>query len=129
MAKQKLWLYGIGFATGLYATFVLQQLWNWFLIPALHFSEISFWTMYGLHMFVALLTRQGDGGFQDEGRWERILAIVETCVPSERRHGLTELVKQQNEGVWTRAWSTVLGKAVEYTVTLGIGWAIHIFLL
>jgi hypothetical protein len=32
----------------LFTTFVLTVLWNWFAVPALHASEISFWLMYGL---------------------------------------------------------------------------------
>jgi len=36
--------------SSLFTTFVLQNLWNWFAIPALHASEISFWVMYGLRI-------------------------------------------------------------------------------
>jgi hypothetical protein len=116
-------------ATGLYATFVLQQLWNWFVVPALNVGAVSFWVMYGLHMFATLFTQQGDGGFQDEVRWEGITTMLDACVSEERRSDLSEQVKQQADGIWVKLGFKVFGRVFEYSATLAIGWGIHTAIL
>jgi hypothetical protein len=39
---------------GLYMTIVLQTLWNWFAVNALHVPEIGFWAAYGLFLLVSV---------------------------------------------------------------------------
>jgi hypothetical protein len=126
MTKTTLWISGIGIVTGFYATFVLQQLWNWFLTSALNVGEISFWGMYGIQMVFGLLMHHGQADFQDEVRWEGLATMVEACVPEERREKLTEEITLQSEGMWAKAGAKVRAKAVEYTVTLAIGWVVHL---
>src|SRR5271169_887642 len=39
--KKATLLWGVSFLVGFYCVFVIQQLWNWFTAPLLHFSEAS----------------------------------------------------------------------------------------
>jgi hypothetical protein len=130
MTKKTFWWYwGIGLATGLYATFVLQQLWNWFIVPALNVSAISFWVMCGLYMFAKLFTQKGDDGFVDEGRWEAANTALDACVPEERRAGLNEQLKKQTDAIWTKLGLKFFGRFCEYSAMLAIGWGIHTVVL
>ena len=44
---------GVSFLVGFYCVFVIQQLWNWFAAPLLHFGEVSYLQMYGLNILSA----------------------------------------------------------------------------
>jgi hypothetical protein len=47
------------------------------------------------------------------------------CVPEGKR-GDRRVLKKQADGEWTATGWKVLGATVASTVTLGIGWLIHI---
>lgn len=120
--KNLLWFWPIGLVISLYATFVLQHLWNWLVVPTLHVSAISFWTMYGLHLFVLLLTQHGDGGITDEIRWEVAIAMLDACVPCESQKRLNEEIEDYTR---RKVASRLTVRVLEYSVTLAIGWGIH----
>jgi hypothetical protein len=129
MAKKTMWAWGIGLAAGLYATLVLQQLWNWFLVPALNASPISFWAMYGLQLFVALLIQNFNQGWENDSRWEAFTNMLAASVPAERREGLLNVVEKQTEDVWINARAALFGKVVGYTTSLALGWVVHAVLI
>ena len=129
MAKKTIWLWGAGLLIGLYATFVLQQLWNWFLVPTINASPISFWAMYGLHLFVVLLTKHLDHGWENDFRWEGATKLLEAFVPDERRETLLALSKKQTEEVWMMAGAMCFSNAVGYSITLVTGWVVHTVLM
>jgi len=80
--KKALLLWGVSFVVGFYCVFVMQQLWNWFAVPLLHFSEASFLAMYGFKLLVGLLTARDIGeNPMHESRWRRALIVMNACVP------------------------------------------------
>lgn len=44
---------------GLYVAFVAMNMWNWFIVPALHLSDISFLLMLGVVWTIGLLRAAG----------------------------------------------------------------------
>ena len=38
-----------------FGPFVIMNYWNWFMVPATGFPQISYWLAFGLNMFVGLL--------------------------------------------------------------------------
>lgn len=125
MTKKTIWFWGIGIATGLYATFVLQQLWNWFLAPSLNASPISFWAMYGLHLFIVLLTDHLNRGWEEDSKWEILTNMLTASVSDERREKLVAILKKQADEIWSEVGGATLGQAVKYSVTLALGWVVH----
>jgi len=64
----------------LYKAFILEQLWNWFLAPALHLDPISYWIMCGVLLLIEAWREQKmiDG---DDYK-TRTEAIMDLCGPS-----------------------------------------------
>jgi|ERR1019366_810742 integrase len=84
MVKKTLWLSGISLVVGFYTTFVLQNLWNWFAVPALHVSNIGYWSMFGLNILIGLLFERGEK-YEEDHRWKAAMTVLDACVP-EGRH-------------------------------------------
>ena len=78
-------------AGGLYTTFVLMILWNWFVTPTFHTSEMSFWAMFGLLLLVRLVKDDYYERAQDESRWKKLLVMVQAAIPVEK----WEVVKEE----------------------------------
>ena len=51
-------LWVIGRIVSLYTTFVLQSLWNWFVVSIFHLAPIHYWEMFALLLLVGLLTER-----------------------------------------------------------------------
>jgi ACR3 family arsenite efflux pump ArsB len=117
--------YGIALVVGLYTTFVVQSLWNWFAVKAFNVPSVSYWEMYGLTMLLGLLLARD--GEQDEQNWKTAFLILDVCVPQEKRDELVEELKARNEGLWLELGLVVFGKAVGNSLTLAIGWAVYTF--
>jgi hypothetical protein len=54
--KKAVTMWGFSFIVGFYCVFVIQQLWNWFAVPLLHFGTASYFQMYGLNTLFGLVT-------------------------------------------------------------------------
>src|ERR1043165_2834801 len=127
--KKKLSIWGLAFVIGLYASFVLQQLWNWFLVPALRVNEVSFWLMFGIQMFVGQLAHHNSSGAADEIQWQTATIMFDACVPDERRPGLAEKLKKHSDEIWTTLGYDLIAQVLKYSTALAIGWGIHTVLL
>jgi hypothetical protein len=117
----RLWLFSI--AVSFYTTFVLQSLWNWFVAPSLHVSEISYWQMFGLNLLVRVVVEK-DTLLEDK-RWDRALTLLQVCVPGEKRAAIEERIEVENEEVRFQLAAHVGARVVSSTVTLVIGWLVH----
>ena len=127
--KKTVGFWGIALAVGFYTTFVLQSLWNWFAVPVLHVASVGYWAMFGLNILFGVIFG-GNKSREDHFRWEGVLKMLDACVPEEKRVDVQEALKQEAEtGIWIDAGSMVFGQVVGNTLTLGIGWAIHSFLV
>lgn len=119
------WIFGL--LVGLYTTFVLQNLWNWFVATTLNVSQISYWQMFGFNILLQMLFERN--GFAEDARWHRMVTMVYACVPADRKGEVDETLKEETENVWLNAGVEVFGKLIGSTVTLGLGWAVHTFLM
>src|SRR5215469_4322046 len=100
--KKLLWAFPVGIVVSLYTTFIIQNLWNWFAVPALHVPEISFWVIYGLVLLVSLLMEGQKSGdkFATEQKWKVVFHALDACIPSEKQEAVMEQIKQETEGIW-----------------------------
>lgn len=124
--KKMLAGFRVAVVVGFYTTFVIQNLWNWFAVPALHVPEISYWTMYGL-LLGARLVFEKDETFEKAEVFGRVGMMIEACVPEEKQADLNAQLLAEDEKMGTKILSMVAGQAVGNTITLGIAFAIHIF--
>jgi len=115
------------FVGGLYTAFVAKQFWDWFVTSAFHLSEISFWVMYGLVMFIGLFTYYGENP-AEELKWKALMIAVQACIPEHRAEEVKEEVKAEADDIWINIFSLAFGKLVGNTVTLVFGWVVHTFL-
>src|SRR4051812_8650687 len=93
---------------GLYTTFVLQRLWNWFVMPIFHTSQLSFWAMYGIQMFFGVLKDRTESN-PEEHRWNIALAMLDKCVPEHARDAIEQELKSQETSMWISLGSEVIG--------------------
>ena len=105
-------------ALSFYATFVLQQLWNWFIVPALHVDPASYWLIFGINTLFGLLR----GEFSQEANNKITFMALDACIPDEKRE---EINNQLNGAVV----ENIAIRAFSNTMALAIGWAVHTFLL
>ncbi len=119
-------LYGVSMIVGLYTTFVLTVLWNWFAVPTFHLSAISFWVMYGLTLIVSLFQSPGRD-IDAEQRHKIVAVMLDACVPSERREEVTEQLQEFTEQMWYEVGWKVFGRIVTSSITLAIGFVVHVF--
>lgn len=127
MVKKTVVFYCIGAVIGLYTTFVLQQLWNWFVTEAFHFSQISFWVMYGIVLIIGMFSYNPK--LEEQQQFKALATGLDACVPDERRESVNEQIKEQTDQIWVDAGFHVFGKVVSNTISLALGWAVHAFLV
>jgi hypothetical protein len=122
MLKRTVLLWMVMFVVGLYTTFVLQSLWNWFAVEAFHLAPISFWLMYGLMLTARMFTSRGD----ELPFFEELTTRINACMSEEKR----ELVNNEIEhGIWAKTGRVLIGEVSGSTVSLGIGAVVHILLV
>ena len=120
-------VFAIGLVVSFYTTFVLENLWNWFAVPALGAPQISYWTAYGFVLLIRLLFDK-DTTYKEQEIFGRLGMMIDACVPEEKLAELTEQLLEEDKGLAGRLGGGVLGEAVGVSITLGLGWAVHTFL-
>src|ERR1700693_1322639 len=113
----------IGIALKLYTTFVLQNLWNWFVVSAFRIPSISFWLMYGVLLMIGLVFPRID--LEQESRWEQAVMMLQACIPEGKREAVNDKIKKSTQvGVMVlgETFSTLIG----HTVVLMIGFVVYI---
>jgi len=129
VVKKTLWLWGVSLIVGFYTTFVLQSLWNWFAVPALHVPSVGYWLMFGLNILIGLIFERVET-FDEDQRWKLVMTVLAACVPDGKRADVGETLEQEmKHGMWVNAGGMVVGKVVSNTFALSIGWAIHTALI
>ena len=124
--KKAILLWGVSFLVGFYCVFVIQQLWNWFAAPLLHFGEVSYLQMYGLNMLFGIVAARDAGENPvDNTRWNKALMMLDACVPSGSREMVVEQLKEESDGLWMNLGTWVFSLAFGYSVSLGLGFLIH----
>lgn len=121
-------LYCISMVVGLYTTFVLVMLWDWFAVPAFHVSEIGFWVMYGLTMLIGVLRPTGND-IESENRHKVLAVMPDACIPDAKREQVKEELDGLAQEIWWQAGMKVFGQVVSNSFMFGLGFAIHTFLV
>jgi hypothetical protein len=75
--KNLKWLWFVTMAVEFYTTFVLQNLWNWFVVQAFNIPSISYWGAYGLVILVRLISPFED--FAAEQHWKTAFTVLDAC--------------------------------------------------
>ena len=131
------WFFIIGVFFSLFTAFVLQNLWNWFAVPALHLPEISFWTMYGFTLIIGLFQGYENSERQAQEhtnnlRWALANYVLDFSLSDDQRKKTDEFAKEKkNEEeaeFWLKIISSAFGKVVGNSFTLVVGWGVHSFL-
>jgi hypothetical protein len=114
----------IGFV---YTGAVLENLWNWFIAPAVHGSDIGLGQALGIIlagiMLVTVCTRE----IEKERRWAGTRIVIAACVPEGKLSSVVAALKAQEEKPWinTETWERVIA-----ATTIGaMGWVIHTFFM
>jgi hypothetical protein len=115
-----------------YTAFVIQTLWNWFVVNGLHAAEISYWESFGILLVVAVFTHRGEHGvYQQETRSNHSYLMIEALLPDEKRLEFQKSFQEEDDS-WKGTLGTIgpqLGKAILNTLTLVIGWGVHTFFM
>lgn len=120
------WL--VGTVMGLYTTFVLQNLWNWFVTEAFHLSSISFWVMYGIVLIFGMFGEQHSEKSTEEQRIKVLMIGLDACIPEDKKELVKEQLEEQEQQVWGQVGMSIFEKVVTNTFTLGLGWTVHVLL-
>jgi hypothetical protein len=116
------------FVTGFYTTFVLKNLWNWFLAPALHTPGVSYWMMYGIQLIWDLLSVRKWNSPLEQQKWDGLFTVLDGCLPDEKRTQVEEALQGREKTLWADLQRKVFGDLISQTVALAIGWGVHLFL-
>jgi hypothetical protein len=101
-----------------------MNLWNWFVAPAFHVAEISFWVMFGVNMLFGLLRSNSD--IKEESRFKAMVTAIDACVPEEKRKEVDQRLEDLKGQVWIDASLSVFGQVMGDTLTLVIGFIVHV---
>jgi hypothetical protein len=117
-------LWCLAIAIRLYQAFVLMNLWNWFVAEAFHVSSISFLPMLGIVWFVQLLTEHPNR--DAEFFWKKAYALIDFCIPEEKREAAASLVEKMNSEMWEELWTGAGQQMFGATLTLAFGFCVHL---
>jgi hypothetical protein len=119
----------VGILVGLYTTFVLQHLWNWFVTTALHLRQISFWVLYGVVLSIGMFSDTQSSDYKQRQLLKPLAVALDACVPESKYESVMEQMDAQEAEVWAVAGLLAFGRLLGSTVALMIGGAVHLFLV
>lgn len=125
MLTKGLMFFVLTLITQLYTTFVSTILFNWFVARVFHVSDVSFWLMYGLIIFVNLFRDPRDQFFDSERRWKSMMTAIRACIPEDCKEFVREQLQDNDEAIWLEAGTLIFGRVLGNTVALGIGLIAH----
>jgi hypothetical protein len=118
-------LYAVSMIVGLFTAFILTVLWKWFVVPAFHVTAVSFWVMYGLTLSISLFQLNGND-LEAEHRHKIVAAMLDSCVPADRREEVKEQLTEFADEIWYKAGWKLFGKVLSNTFTLGLAFVVHV---
>jgi hypothetical protein len=63
-----------------------------------------------------------------ERRWKTLLIALDACLPEHKAEEVREEVRSETEGVWTDIGMMIFGKVVSRSLTLGLGFVVHLLI-
>jgi hypothetical protein len=115
----------VGLPIGCYTAFVAACYWNWFAVPVLHVSNVSFLQMLGILWLIQVIT--GRPSDNDTQRWVVTLSMIELCVPPDKLAALEELKTPNPLAGFVEGFSMAVGQVISNTLMLALGFALHLF--
>jgi hypothetical protein len=82
--------------------------------------------MYGLTMLISLFRSSGDD-IDAKHRHKIVAVMLDACVPDDKREQVMEQLQEFNEQMWNEAGWRVFEQIVGSSITLGIGFVVHLF--
>ena len=128
MTKKIVIFWCISAFVGLYTTFVLQSLWNWYVTEAFHLPQISFWVMYGIVLVIGMFADRESKRFAEQQQFAVLANAIDACIPDEKRALVKEQHAEQEKQMWGEVGIGIFRKAIGNTFTLVVGWIVHSFL-
>ena len=126
MIKKSVLFFALSIIVHLYTTFVLTILWNWFVVPALHLSDVSFWLMYGLVLIVNMFSNPSDQTFDADRRTKSLMTAIGACIPEDRREFVREELESQSKEIWIDLGAAIVSRGFQNTLALGVGFIVHV---
>lgn len=123
--KKIFWVWLPALIIGIYTAFVATCMWNWFATRALQLPSVSFLEMVGLVWLIGILTNRPNN---EDSRWKVFYAVIDACIPDHKREMLNETLKEQTDNIWIDAASQVFGQFIGNTITLILGFGLHILI-
>jgi hypothetical protein len=115
----------ISLPIGCYTAFVAECFWNWFAVPVVHVSNVSFLQMLGIIWLIQVITARPTDS--DNKRWVLLFDLLELCVPPEKLPELEGLKKPDSINVFLEGFSMATGQIASNTLMLVLGFALHLF--
>jgi len=112
----------------LFRSFVVQQLWNWYITGTLHALDISFLEALGITLVAYALTTRQRRSVEEQMRWDQLNEYVAASVPE----GKKENIDKERESLamtWINANGGWISEALSLGFFLAIGFVVHTFLL
>src|SRR5882762_4538519 len=122
----KRWAFNATFVLllSLYKAFVLMHLWNWFVAPIFHISNVSLFQALGIFLIVAICTDHY-AVLESEYWAKRILAVLDCCVPEDKKVDAKRALTDNEEQGWRDTGMAHFNELVNTTIVLVIGWGMH----
>lgn len=112
-----------------YRALIAKYFWNWFVGPTLHVPEFSYLQWLGLCMFIGIFAGGIDTTPRSEVKtWHLLISALELCVPEEKREALREIGRSWPDAPGSESAIYLGGAVVAYSVTLLLGYLLHIIL-
>lgn len=119
---------GLSFVVGFYTAFVLMMLWDWFITPAFHVTEIGYFNVYGLVLVVRLLSPTADAiAVAQQG--ERETKMLEACIPDGKRAETLSAIEKDSLSNNAQMLLANGMEALGSTMSLVVGFVVHTFLM
>lgn len=123
--KHMAWVWIVSLLVGVYTAFVAMCMWNWFAVPVLNVSKASFLQMLGLIWLIGILINRPSA---DDYRWKSLFAVMEACLPDDKLQLAHYAMDEQNDKIWIDVMGTVAGQLVGNSLTLGLGYGLHLLI-
>ena len=125
----------IAFLMSFYPAFVFQMYWNWFVVPTLHLSDISYITAFALWILVGWAVEVFSHEQADRERFAAFSQALDvflwSAVPDDKREDVEFKLKAVQEDVTNSAivglWERIAVSILLNSGMLGFGFVLHFF--
>jgi len=114
---------------GLYATFILLNFWDWFIISIFNLPSMSFFQMYGIYIVFNFCSALVKIIYSNDNKSYVILTLLCLCIPDDKREEANSTVDKLRTEVRVHPLGLVVEELAICTFFLVAGWVVHTFLI